>query len=58
MEDYGYFFDDPIVKEGIVLWFVSGNFQKIRKNSTEEIFPEYPEIYLLGFGAIEIAYRA
>ncbi len=31
-EDCGYFFDDPIVKEGILLRFVSGNFQKIRKN--------------------------
>ncbi len=46
-EDCGYFFDGPIVKEGIVLRFVSGSFQKIRKKSTEEIFPEYPEIYLI-----------
>jgi hypothetical protein len=27
----GLFFDDPIVKEGIVLRFVSGNFQEIQK---------------------------
>ncbi len=46
-EDCGFFFDDPIIKEGIVLRFVSGKFQKIRKKSTEEIFPEYPEIYLI-----------
>ncbi len=27
-----------IVKEGIVLWFVSGNFQKIRKNPPRKFF--------------------
>jgi hypothetical protein len=37
-EDCGYFFGDPIVKEGIVLRFVSGNFQKIRKNPPRELF--------------------
>ncbi len=37
-EDCGYFFDDPIVKEGIVLRFVSGNFQKIRKNPPRKFY--------------------
>jgi hypothetical protein len=36
--DCGYFFDDPIVKEGFVLRFVSGNFQKIRKNPPRKLF--------------------
>ncbi len=37
-EDCGYFFVDPIVKEDIVLRFVSGNFQKIRKNPPMKFF--------------------
>ena len=41
-KDCGYFFDDPIVKEGIVLQFVSGNFQKIRKNL---LMPKMVEIF-------------
>jgi hypothetical protein len=41
-EDCGYFFDDPIVKESIVLRFVSENFQKIRKNP---FMPKMVEIF-------------
>ncbi len=37
-EDCGYIFDDPIVKEGIVLRFVSENFRKNRKKSPRKFF--------------------
>ena len=54
--DCGYFFDDPIVKEGIVLRFVSGNFQKIRKNPPRKLFQNIQRFikYLNPLGPISI----